>query len=39
MIAIRQETFKATGAVDIMAHVKILQKPDVRERNNIPEAD
>jgi len=27
------------GAVDIMAHVKILQKPEVRERNNIPEAN
>jgi hypothetical protein len=39
MIAIRQETFKPTGAVDTMAQVTILQKPEVRERNNIPEAD
>ncbi len=30
MIAIRQETFKPTGAVDTMAQVMILQTPEVR---------
>jgi len=32
MIPIRQEPCKATGAVDTMAHVMILQKPELLER-------
>ncbi len=37
MVAIRQKTYSAPGAKEAMAHVMVLQKPEVRERNNIPE--
>ncbi len=39
MIAIRQANYMAPGAVETMAHVMVLQNPEVRERNNIPEKD
>ncbi len=39
IVAVRQATYSAPGAVAAMAHVLVLQRPDVRVRNNIPEAD
>jgi 2-hydroxy-6-oxonona-2,4-dienedioate hydrolase len=39
IVAVRKATYSAPGAVQAMAHVLVLQKPDVRVRNNIPEAD
>ena len=39
IVAVRKATYSAPGAAQAMAHVLVLQKPDVRIRNNIPEAD
>ena len=36
MVAVRMATYSAANAKEAMAHVLVLQKPEVRERNNIP---
>ena len=38
MVAVRMATYSAPDAKEAMAHVLVLQKPEVRERNNIPRA-
>lgn len=39
IVAVRQLAYREPHAVEAMAHILVLQRPDARERNNLTEAD